>query len=115
MPAFTDTPFDLGPKGLSLQIKLTPNSRANQIDGIEASDEGPVLKIRVTAVPEKGKANKALIKLLAKETGIAGSRFDVVSGTTSRKKRLNIADGDKVVLSQLVEWSKTLSAKKYPP
>ncbi|MBT3700869.1 MAG: DUF167 domain-containing protein [Alphaproteobacteria bacterium] len=111
MPTPTDTPFDLGPKGLSLQIKLTPNSRANRIDGIEVSEDGPVLKIRVTAVPEKGKANKALIKLLTKETGVAGSRFEVVSGTTSRKKRLNIADDDNALLSQLVEWSKTLSAK----
>jgi hypothetical protein len=68
------------------------------------------LKIRVTAAPEKGKANKALIKLLAKETGIASGCFEVVSGATSRKKRLIIDQGDKDLLSQLVEWSKTLSS-----
>jgi len=111
MSAPSDTPFDLGPKGVSLLVKLMPGSSANRIDGLDVGDEGAVLKIRVTAAPEKGKANKALIKLLAKETGIAGSRFEVVSGATSRKKRLNIADGDNVVLSQLVEWSKTLLAK----
>jgi uncharacterized protein len=111
MSASSDTPFDLGPKGLSLQIKLIPNSRINRIESLDVGDEGTVLKIWVTAVPVKGKANKALIKLLAKETGIVGSRFEVVSGTTSRKKRLNIADGDNALLSQLVEWSKTLSAK----
>jgi len=47
---------------------------------------------------------------LAKETGIASGCFEVVSGATSRKKRLIIDQGDKDLLSQLVEWSKTLSS-----
>ena len=103
------SPFELGPKGLSLRISLAPNSGANRIDGVADGADGPVLKIRVTAAPEKGKANKALIKLLAKETGIASGRFEVASGATSRKKRLIIDQGNKDLLSQLVEWSKTLS------
>ena len=52
-----------------------------------------MLKARVTAVPEKGKANKALIVLIAKSLGIAKSSIDLVSGDTSRKKILRI-DGD---------------------
>ncbi len=52
-----------------------------------------LLKARVTAVPEKGKANKALIALVAKSLGIAKSSIDLVSGDTSRKKILRI-DGD---------------------
>ncbi|QWW67548.1 DUF167 domain-containing protein [Rhizobium sp. WYJ-E13] len=47
----------------------------------------------MTAVPEKGKANKALIALIAKSLGIAKSSVDLVSGDTSRKKILRI-DGD---------------------
>ena len=93
--------------GIVLFVKIIPNASRTEIVG----QFGDRVKVKVSASPEKGKANKALIKLLAKETGIVGSRFEVVSGTTSRKKRLNIADGDNALLSQLVEWSKTLSAK----
>ena len=103
-----DSPFDLHPEGLSVRISLTPKAGANAVDGIAPGPDGPVLKARVTAVPEKGKANKALIKLLAKQTGVAGGRFKVVSGMTSRKKRLMISAGDEDLLSQLVEWSKSL-------
>ena len=101
--------FELVPTGLAFRVRLTPKAGSNLIDGVLLGPDGEVLKVRVTAVPEKGKANKALIKLLAKETGIAGGRFEVISGTTSRKKRLLVRDGDKSLLSALDEWSKTLS------
>jgi len=103
-----DSPFDLRPEGLSIRISLTPKAGANSIDGIAPGPDGPVLKVRITAVPEKGKANKALIKLLAKQTGVASGRLQVVSGMTSRKKCLMISAGDEDLLSQLVEWSKSL-------
>jgi hypothetical protein len=102
--------FELIPTGLAFRVSLTPKAGSNRIDGVLQGPEGQVLKVRITAVPEKGKANKALIKLLAKETGIASGRFDVISGTTSRKKRLLVQDGGKSMLSALDEWSKTLSS-----
>ncbi len=48
------------------------------------------LKARVSVVPEKGKANKALIALVAKSLGVPKSAVDFVSGDTSRKKILRI-------------------------
>ena len=45
----------------------------------------------VTAVPEAGKANEALIKLLAKEWGVAKSSISLVAGATDRNKILHIA------------------------
>ncbi len=77
-----------------LPVRLTPNGGRDPIDGVEAGGHDEAyLKARVTAVPEKGKANKALIVLLAKSLGIAKSSVSVVSGDTSRKKILRI-DGD---------------------
>jgi len=61
---------------------------------VEADAEGKsYLKARVSAVAEKGKANKALIALVAKSLGVAKSSVSLTSGETSRKKILRI-DGD---------------------
>jgi len=61
---------------------------------VEVSADGQShLKARVTAVPEKGKANKALIALLSKSLKVPKSMITVVSGETSRQKILRI-EGD---------------------
>ena len=77
-----------------LTVRLTPNGGRDALDDIEPGADGePMLKARVTAVPEKGKANKALIALVAKALKIPKSSISVISGDTSRKKILRI-DGD---------------------
>ncbi|EJK84480.1 DUF167 domain-containing protein [Rhizobium sp. AP16] len=77
-----------------LSVRLTPNGGRDAIDGIETGADGEAyLKVRVSAVPEKGKANKALIALLAKRLSIPKSSLSVISGDTARKKILRI-DGD---------------------
>ena len=53
------------------------------------------LKVSVTAAPEKGKANKAVIRLIAKTLGVAPGAVEVVQGETARLKTLQIA-GDPV-------------------
>ncbi|MBY5902816.1 DUF167 domain-containing protein [Rhizobium leguminosarum] len=87
-------PWSLFDDHLRLAVRLTPNGGRDAIDGIEADSEGEAfLKARVTAVPEKGKANKALILLIAKSLRIPKSSVSLVSGETARKKILRI-DGD---------------------
>ncbi|MCJ9695885.1 DUF167 domain-containing protein [Rhizobium sp. PRIMUS64] len=87
-------PWSLFEDHLRLAVRLTPNGGRDAIDGIEADSEGEAfLKARVTAVPEKGKANKALILLIAKSLRIPKSSVSLVSGETARKKILRI-DGD---------------------
>ncbi|MDE1993260.1 MAG: DUF167 domain-containing protein [Rhizobiaceae bacterium] len=82
------------PDHVRLSIRLTPNAGRDAIDGFETGADGETyLKARVTAVPEKGKANKALIALLAKTLRIPKSSFSFISGDTARKKILRI-DGD---------------------
>lgn len=71
---------------LIIQIKVTPNAAKNQILGWE----GNVLRLRIRGVPEKGRVNEELIAFLAKTWGLAKSQITLLSGHTSRLKRLQI-------------------------
>ena len=78
--------------GARLAVRLTPRASHNRIEGIvDEADGRASLKVSVTAVPEDGKANKALIALLAKSWKIPKSAFDIISGATDRRKTLLIA------------------------
>ncbi len=88
---------------LRLAVRLTPNGRRDAIDGVELNAEGEAhLKARVSCVPEKGKANKALVALLAKALGVPKSSVSVVSGDTARQKILRI-DGDPEDLANRID------------
>jgi len=88
---------------IGLSIKLTPNGGRDAIDGIETDAEGNAfLKARVSAVPEDGKANKALIALLSKKLRVPKSSISFISGETARKKILRI-DGDPEDLKMKIE------------
>jgi uncharacterized protein YggU (UPF0235/DUF167 family) len=65
-------------------------------------DGSAVIRVRVTAVPDKGKANAAAIVLLAKALGVPKSAISVVSGETARLKTIAVA-GDPAVLAGRVE------------
>ncbi len=76
---------------IKIHVRLTPNAHKDEVGPVETgADEKSYLKAKVRAVPEKGKANKALEKLLAKYFGIAKSSVEVVSGSTSRIKTVAI-------------------------
>ncbi|MFK3778924.1 DUF167 domain-containing protein [Agrobacterium sp. NPDC089420] len=76
---------------IRLSVRLTPNGGRDAIDGLEQDADGNShLKARVSAVPEGGKANRALIVLLAKKLGLPKSSITVFSGETARKKILRI-------------------------
>lgn len=88
---------------LRISVRLVPNGGRDAIEGVEAAAAGEsYLKARVAAVPEKGKANKALIALLAKALGIPKSSVTLISGDTARKKILRI-DGDPEDLSRKLD------------
>ena len=91
--------YRLSPSGLSLFIRVTPNAGRNGIDGMEVRDDGTaVLRLRVSAVPDKGRANAAVLALLAKALGVSKSSLSVVSGETSRMKVVAVVgDGEELV------------------
>ena len=77
--------------GLLLSVRLTPKSSRDQIDNLESRDDGQAyIKARVRAAPEDGKANEALIRLLADNLGLGRSAISLTSGGTSRLKILKI-------------------------
>ena len=80
-------------EGVLVALKVTPKSGANRIEGLVSDGEGVRLRLRVTAPPEKGKANEAVIKLLAKAWGLPKSTLSIASGEAAPLKML-LAAGD---------------------
>ena len=79
---------------LILSVRLTPGATREEIGGVWTDDKGATwLRARVRAVPEKGKANSALIALLAKRLEWSRSAISLESGDTNRLKRLRIKGG----------------------
>lgn len=96
-------PYRLTPEGLVLQVRVTPNASADRIEGVETRDDGNVvLRVRVRAVPDKGKANAAVVALLAKALGIPKSALQLTSGETSRFKTLRLS-GDPAALAAAID------------
>ena len=96
-------PYRLSPTGLSLFVRVTPNAGRDAIEGVETrDDDSAVLRLRVKAVPDKGKANAGVIGLLAKALGVPKSAITVISGDTARQKTLAIA-GDGADLAALID------------
>jgi len=83
-------PFRRRADGIDLIVRLTPKS---------AADGRCHVKARVRAVPEKGAANSALEKLVAKALGVPSSSVTVVAGGTARLKTLRIT-GDPAELAR---------------
>ena len=80
-------------------MRLTPKARSERVEGVMEDGDGRLrLKIAITAPPEDGKANAALIAFLAKRLKISKSSIDLDIGATSRLKTLIISgDTDELV------------------
>jgi uncharacterized protein len=85
-----------------LPVRLTPKSSRDEIGGIEAFGGEVVLKARVRAVPEDGRANDALAKLIAHWLKVPPSAVSVAQGGKSRMKQVLI-EGDAATLARLIE------------
>lgn len=83
-----------------LALRVTPKASSTEVTGLHRAADGQVsLAVKVTAVADKGKANKAVIDLLAGELGFARSAFDLVRGETARNKVV-IFSGDGALLAE---------------
>ena len=100
-----ETPFRPRPDGLSLAVKVTPKASRTRIIGLARdADGGALLAVAVTAPPEDGKANAALIKLLAKQWRLPKAAVTVTAGTASRHKTLHIAGNPERLRLDLGAW-----------
>jgi uncharacterized protein (TIGR00251 family) len=85
---------------MKLHIKVVPSSSKDCIAGwLEDT-----LKIKIKAPPEKGKANKAVIKVLEKILDLPKGSINITSGTTSSRKVIEInGDDDEVINKKLAD------------
>ena len=88
--------------GVRLAIKVTPNAGRNEITGLKDG----FLQVRVTAAPEKGKANKAVMDLLAEKWGLRKSSITIIKGETSRNKIVLINGLNSEDISSILKWVK---------
>jgi uncharacterized protein (TIGR00251 family) len=83
-------------EGVILPVRAQPGARKNSITGVHAGR----LKVAVTQAPEKGKANQALLQLLAELLEIKRSQITLISGESSRHKRFLITGVDPSTLER---------------
>lgn len=79
-------PFKKTKDGILIEVKVEPRSSKKGIEGIINN----ILKIKLTAPPADGKANKQLIEIISEETGIRKSEIKIVKGLSSKIKIVEI-------------------------
>lgn len=77
--------------GDTLKVRVTPKAAANRIKVEYLTDGSRLIRVYVTTVPEDGKANREVIKLLAKELGLPKSALTITQGLTSKDKVIKIS------------------------
>ncbi len=99
------SPFRHTDNGATVAIRLTPKAKTARITGIaEQADGTAALRLSVTAPPERGKANAAMVALLAKTWRLPKSAITLTSGVTDRRKVVHISGDPNWLKQTLDEW-----------
>lgn len=84
-------PFRADDNGVILAVRLTPRSSRDTVEDIESASDGRAyLAAKVRAVPEKGAANAALVRLIAVWLDVPKKRVSIVGGAASRLKTVRV-------------------------
>jgi uncharacterized protein len=102
-------PFRVETGGLLLAVRLTPRASSDRIDGVKDGPGGPLVQAHVRAVPEDGRANTALVELVAAEIGVPKSTVAVASGHTARLKSLRISGDPAALEARVAAWLERLA------
>lgn len=98
-----------------LTLKVTPRGSANKIQSMERDlFDDVIVKIMVTALPEKGEANQAVIQLLAKTLKLPKRAFSIVAGNTARVKVISIEANSEEIWGKLTEMKKSENRRGNP-
>jgi uncharacterized protein (TIGR00251 family) len=90
------------PEGARVALRVTPRAASSRVQGIDVDGAGQAhLSVRVSAPPEAGKANAALIKLLARRWRMPQGDLEVVSGAGARRKVLQVRGSPDAVVARL--------------
>ena len=85
-------------KGVTLRLHIQPGAKKTEVVGLH----GEALKIRLAAPPVDGKANACLIAFLADQLGVAKAAVNLLSGDSSRAKRVRVSGVDVSLVKQLL-------------
>lgn len=79
--------------GIIVNLRISPNAKKNEI-----IKDGDIIKVKITALPIDGKANKALVEFFAKNFKIPKTSIEILKGETSKEKTIlfKTMDEDKV-------------------
>lgn len=89
-----------GGAGITVELRVQPRARRT---GVE---DGYILKVLVSAPAEDGKANAAVIEMLAREWRLPRSAFAILRGTTARQKVVAIAGDPEELARRIATWRK---------
>ena len=88
-----------GPSGVTVDLRVLPRARRSALEPANGA-----LKAAVTAPPESGKANAAVIALLAEQWRLPKSSFDVIKGQAARAKTVRVSGEPAMIVKKVSEW-----------
>jgi uncharacterized protein len=100
------SPFSLAADGLRIRIHARPGGRRDEIEGLRAEAGGGALRVTVRAAAEDGKANAAIVKLLAGEWELPRASISQLTGAKDRRKSFHLAGEPQALLARLEGWLK---------
>ena len=101
----TAVPFHPHKEAVRLYLRVIPNARRDSVRGLYHEADGiTAIKLTVAAPAEDGRANQAVVKLLARSLGLPKRSFSIDSGQTGRRKIISIDGTQDDVLERLENW-----------
>ncbi|MGD0173017.1 MAG: DUF167 domain-containing protein [Anaerolineales bacterium] len=91
--------FHDGRIGAAMAVHVTPRSRKDELTGI--SPDG-TLRVRLTAPPVEGAANKALLELLARILGVRANTLEIIGGEKGKDKIISVMDLDAHIVEEKI-------------
>ncbi len=86
--------------GATFRVTVQPGASKNEIVGVQQD----ALKVRISAPPVEGKANRMLIQFLAKQLAVKRSQVEILSGHATRRKTIHlIGKGTQNKLQRLID------------
>ncbi|MBX3489636.1 MAG: DUF167 domain-containing protein [Parvibaculum sp.] len=91
--------------GVAVRLRVTPRGGADRIEGLACDPDGNgFIRLRVSAVAEKGRANEAVLKLLAKAWRLPRTSLSVTAGETGRNKVVTVAGDAAALEARISAW-----------
>ncbi|GGA37142.1 DUF167 domain-containing protein [Pelagibacterium lentulum] len=98
---------------LFIRVRVTPNAARNAVAGlVMRADNRQFLAIRTSALAENGKANSAVIAIVAKALGVTKTSIAIATGSQSREKTLLISSPSESAIAKLAQLHEQQAASQ---